>query len=127
MKYILTLIVMLSACAGSYSHFSVATETYPSAIDLVANAANNDMEIVKLNKHTMITKWEKVFRTNRWEYHYRFVVNFDKETITAQCMIRDQSLGLDGKPRAWKLSPCRDKHIMQLVHYDLDTLRYGQN
>jgi len=118
---------MLSACAGSYSRYSVTTEDYPSAVDLVVNAANADMEIVHLDKHKMVTKWERVYVTNRWEHHYRFVANFDKGTITAQCMVRDQSLNVQGKERPWWFKPCKGKQIMQLVHYDLDTLRYGQD
>lgn len=125
MKYILILTVMLSACAGTYSRYNVATSTYPDALNMVANAANNDIGIEHLDKDSMTTKWEKVYANNKWEYHYRFVAEFEKGTVTAQCMVRDQSLGVDGKERPWYFRKCKGEQIMQLVNIDLDTLIYG--
>jgi hypothetical protein len=117
-KYLI-LIITLTACSSSYSRYSVLEEPYTSDIDVIQNIVNSDTEVTHMDKHKLTTKWERVYVTQRWEHHYRFVVNFDNKTLTAQCMVRDQSRNVQGKERPWYFKPCTGRQIMKLVKFDL--------
>ena len=125
-KYILILTIMLSACAGTYKQYSVATQPYASDIGVIESMVNNNISIDYMSEHELVTDWNKVYITSRWEYHYRFLVNFDSKIITAQCLFRDQSRSPMGGERPWKFKICNDNHILKLVRYDLDVLLENQ-
>jgi hypothetical protein len=127
MKYILMLIVTLIACSSSYSRYAVVEKPYTSRADVLNNVVVNDVKVAQMNKKGLTSEWERFYRTERWEYNYRLIADFEKKTITAQCLVRDRKPTIQGKPAPWYFKPCKDPHIMKLLNYEVDALRDGKS
>jgi hypothetical protein len=122
LKYII-LIIALTACSSSYSRYAVLEKPYTNRADVMNNVFVTEVEVAHMDAKKLITEWDMIYRTERWEYNYRLVINFVKKTITAQCLVRDRRPTIRGKEAPWRFKPCSDSHIMKLMNFEVDALR----